>query len=82
MSWPRILKAPLTQKQIKELTEKFIEDVIKVAVDIKKEVVATGCALHADAEQLLLKYGSEQKDIWGANYFPFRRKDNAWNIQR
>ena len=74
MPWPRILKAPLTKKQIKELTENFIEDMIKVAVDIKEEVVATGCSLHADAEQLLLKHGSEQKNTWGANYFPFKRK--------
>jgi hypothetical protein len=74
MSWPRILKAPLTQKQIKELTERFIEDMIKVAVDIKEEVVAAGCSLHADAEQLLLKNGSQQKNIWGANYFPFKKE--------
>jgi hypothetical protein len=30
--------------------------------------------LHADAEQILLKNGSEQDNIWGANYFPFRNK--------
>ena len=74
MSWPRILKAPLSQKQIKELTERFIEDMIKVAVDIKEETVAAGCSLHADAEQLLLKNGSQQKNIWGVNYFPFKKK--------
>ncbi len=74
MSWPRILNAPLTQKQIKELTDKFIEDMIKVAVDIKEEKVAAGCSLHADAEQILLKHGSQQKDVWGANYFPHKKK--------
>jgi hypothetical protein len=74
MTWPRILKSPLTQEQIKELTSTFIEDLIKVAVDIKEEKIAAGCSLHADAEQLLLKDGSEQKNIWGANYFPFRKK--------
>jgi hypothetical protein len=74
MSWPRILKAPLTQKQTKELTEKFIEDMIKVAVDVKEEVIAAGCSLHADAEQLLLKHGSQQNNVWGANYFPFKKK--------
>jgi len=74
MSWPRILKAPLTEKQIKELTETFIEDMIKVAVDTKEETVSAGCSLHADAEQLLLKYGSDQKNVWGTNYFPFKKK--------
>lgn len=74
MSWPRILKAPLTQKQVKELTETFIEDMIKVAIDVKEEIIAAGCSLHADAEQILLKHGSRQMDIWGANYFPFKKK--------
>jgi len=76
MAWPLILKSQITQKQIKELTTTFIEDMIKVAVDIKNEAVAVGCALHADAEQVLLKHGSKLKDVWGANYFPFREKGN------
>jgi hypothetical protein len=74
MSWPRILKAPLTQKQIKELTETFIEDMIKVAIDVKEGIVAAGCSLHADAEQILLKHSSQQMNVWGANYFPFKKK--------
>lgn len=74
MAWPQILKAPLTKKQIKELTDTFIEDMIKVAVDVKEETVAAGCSLHADAEELLLKHGSAQKNIWGANYFPAKKK--------
>lgn len=80
MSWPQILKSPITQKQIKELTSTFIEDMIKVAIDIEKEVVAAGCALHADAEQLLLRHGSEQKNVWGANYFPFKKKGGTVGI--
>ncbi len=26
--------------------------------------------MHADCEQLLLENGSEQDDIWGANWYP------------
>lgn len=74
MSWPQILKKPLNQKQIKELTSTFIEDMIKVAIDIENEILAAGCSLHADAEQLLLKNGSQQKNVWGANFFPFKKK--------
>ncbi|MBU0686521.1 MAG: hypothetical protein KKB81_01525 [Candidatus Margulisbacteria bacterium] len=74
MTWPKLIKSPLTQKQIKELTESFIEDMIKVAIDIKEEKIAAGCALHADAEQVLLKHGSQQKNVWGANYFPFKKR--------
>ncbi len=47
---------------------------IKIVIDIQKEVLAAGGSLHADAEQLLLKHGSKQENIWGANFFPFRKK--------
>lgn len=73
MEWPRILKKPLTKLQIKKLAEDFFGDMIKVAVDIEERRVGAGCSLHADAEQLLIKHGSKQANIWGANYFPFKK---------
>lgn len=74
MSWPKILKQPLSKKEIKELAEEFFGDMIKVAVDVEEGLIAAGCSLHADAEQLLLKHGSKQDNVWGANYFPGRKK--------
>ena len=43
---------------------------IKLAVDIEREMVAGGGELHADCEAVLLKNGSLQKDIWGADWYP------------
>jgi hypothetical protein len=74
MTWPKILKSPLTEKEIKELAEEFFGDMIKVVADIDRKVIAVGGSLHADSEQLLLKRGSKQSNLWGANYFPFRKK--------
>jgi Protein of unknown function (DUF5674) len=37
---------------------------------VRRRVVAIGGELHADAEQLLLRDGSHQQDLWGANYYP------------
>jgi hypothetical protein len=47
-------------------------DMVKLVVDVLREVVAIGGELHADAEQLLLEQGSRQADLWGANYYPGR----------
>jgi len=74
MSWPKILKTALTKKEIDDLAKEFFGDMIKVVVDIEDGSIAAGCSLHADAEQLLLKHGSTQENIWGANYFPGRKK--------
>jgi Protein of unknown function (DUF5674) len=43
---------------------------IELAVDIRREILAGGGELHADCEQALLDDGSEQVDIWGADWDP------------
>jgi hypothetical protein len=45
-----------------------------LAVDIRKEVLAGGGILHADCEAILLKYGSRQEDIWGADWIPHTKQ--------
>lgn len=47
---------------------------IKVVVDIRREVLAGGGEMHADAEALLLADGSQQEDLWGANWYPDSRE--------
>ncbi|MBI3617382.1 MAG: hypothetical protein HY210_04090 [Candidatus Omnitrophica bacterium] len=39
---------------------------IKVVVDVRRRILAAGGEKHVDAEQLLLKDGSRQEDLWGA----------------
>jgi hypothetical protein len=43
---------------------------IKLAVDIKRGILAGGGTLHADCEAALLEEGSRQDDIWGADWIP------------
>ena len=46
---------------------------IKLAVDIKRGLLAGGGELHADCEQLLLADGSEQINVWGADWYPLKQ---------
>ncbi len=43
---------------------------IKLAVDIRRRIIAGGGVLHADCEAVLLEDGSKQEDIWGADWLP------------
>jgi len=43
---------------------------IKLAVDVEKGIIAGGGELHADCEAALLKEGSSQDNIWGADWYP------------
>ncbi len=50
---------------------------VKFVVDVRRRVAAVGGELHADAEQVLLAQGSNQADLWGANYYPGRGPDGC-----
>ena len=52
-----------------ELRKKVAEDLkgyIKVVVDTRRDILSAGGQKHVDGEQLLLKDGSRQEDLWGA----------------
>ena len=56
---------------LKELCEQGFGDMVKLVVDVERSIIAIGGELHADAETLLLEQGSDQKNLWGANFYPW-----------
>jgi hypothetical protein len=64
-----LLRKRATAQQIQEMLE-ALDIYIKLAVDMKRRVLAGGGALHADCEAVLLEDGSNQSDIWGADWIP------------
>ena len=62
-----------TPEDISKMLE-FLKDYIKVAVYVRKEILAGGGVMHADCEAKLLESGSQQKDIWGADWRPDEKK--------
>lgn len=65
-----IIKQKVSREDIRRLAEKRFGDMVKAVVDISRHVMAIGGELHADEEALLLKDGSDQRDIWGINIYP------------
>jgi len=55
---------PYSKEEIEKLKEKF-EVYIKTVIDIKREICSAGCDRHFESEQILLKKGSKQTDLWG-----------------
>jgi len=43
---------------------------IKLAVDVRRGILAGGGVMHADCEAALLDDGSLQVDVWGADWNP------------
>ena len=65
-----ILDEPISREALRDLVLEWFGDMVKYVVDVRREVIAVGGELHADAEALLLGAGSRQEDLWGANYYP------------
>jgi hypothetical protein len=43
---------------------------IKLAVDVERDNLTGEGEYHADCEEVLLEDGSQQEDIWGADWYP------------
>jgi hypothetical protein len=64
-----LLKEKATVSDIQAMLERY-EDMIKIVVDIRRFILSGGGEMHADCESMLLEDGSEQDDLWGANWYP------------
>jgi len=68
-----ILHAKATAEQVAEMLKEY-ESMIKFVVDIRRRVLAGGGEMHSDCEAVLLDDGSEQDDLWGANWYPAEQR--------
>ncbi len=68
-----LLREAATPDQVAQMLADW-EALIKVVVDIRRGILAGGGEMHADGETLLLADGSQQEDLWGANWYPASRE--------
>lgn len=67
-----IIRSRATPEQMRQMLE-ALGIYIKLAVDIEHGILAGGGELHADCEQILLRDGSDQANIWGADWYPLKQ---------
>ncbi len=71
----------LTQRidpaELRRLVSAYFDDMVKYVVDVERQLIAIGGEMHADAEQVLLETGSRQANLWGANYYPGRGREDC-----
>ena len=64
-----LLKEPASAVQIREMLQEY-DQMIKIVIDIRRHILSGGGEMHSDCESVLLEDGSEQDDLWGANWYP------------
>ncbi|TSD02519.1 MAG: hypothetical protein Athens071424_41 [Parcubacteria group bacterium Athens0714_24] len=68
-----IIKEKISKEEFDKLFNAFYGTVLKMTVDIEKNILSAGCEFHIEcSEELVEKESSEQKNLWGANLY---RKD-------
>ena len=60
-----IIRSKINSESLKQVAED-LKGYIKVVVDVRRGILSAGGSKHVDGEQLLLKDGSRQEDLWGA----------------
>ena len=63
----QILQQPISRAKLRTLAQNTFGDMIKCVADIRLDLLALDADLHADLEQMLLKNGSAQENLWGFN---------------
>lgn len=59
-----IIKNKVGKETLKKVAED-LEGYIKFVVDVERKILTAGGLRHFEGEQLLLKKGSRQEDLWG-----------------
>ena len=60
-----IIRTKIDSETLRRVAED-LKGYIKVVVDVRRGILSAGGSKHVDGEQLLLKDGSRQEDLWGA----------------
>jgi len=71
----KIVTEPITRAEAKEIAKEFYVEMVKGVVDVEKGIIALGGEYHMDANTILVENGSEQKNLWGFNFYPDKTGD-------
>ena len=72
----KIIKEALTLDELKHMAAATFGNLVKVVIDVDRELIAVDAELHSDLEALLLEDGSKQRSLWGINFYPQMQGDD------
>ena len=74
----KLIKKHITNDELKQMSTKMFDGLVKAVVDIEKEVMVVDAEMHADQEEYLLTQGSIQPNLWGINFYPAEVDTENW----
>lgn len=75
MNYPiEIIKKRIAKSYLKKFLDKPFKEVVKFVVDLDQQIIALGGELHSDAAEKLIRQGSDNRNLWGGNFYPLKSK--------
>lgn len=71
-----IIREKITKEELMRIVKENFGVMVKVDVDVEREIVAIGGEWHSEGDELLAEDGSSRKDVWGVNFYPFNPPDS------
>ncbi len=71
----KVVREKISLKEVEEIAQEFYKEMAKGVADIEKGIFALGGEWHMDANEVLIKDGSEQKNLWGFNLYWAKPKE-------
>lgn len=62
-----ILRQRVSLEEIKQMEPQYFDDMVKIVIDVKRELVAVNLEMHSDLGIELYDDGSDENDLFGAN---------------
>ncbi len=71
MDWEiKIYEDAVDLSTVAQMAEETFGDYVKGVVDVEQKLLGLGGELHSDIEEVLLRRGSIQQNLWGINLYP------------
>lgn len=61
---------PIPIDDLRRLVPGRFRDFVKGVIDLRREILLIDADMQADQEAVLLAEGSDQRDLWGVNFYP------------
>ncbi|MGC2310668.1 MAG: DUF5674 family protein [Candidatus Babeliaceae bacterium] len=74
----QVVHQKISITDLKEMSKKMSDNLVKAVVDIEKEVMVVDAEMHCDEESFLLEQDSQQEYLWGINLYPALFGHEKW----
>ncbi|MBP6892532.1 hypothetical protein KBB68_03030 [Candidatus Babeliales bacterium] len=75
----KVVRDKIFIAELTEMSKKMHGGLVKVVVDLNKNLMAVDAGMHVDLEQYLLEeLESQQSSLWGINLYPALAKQQDW----